>query len=148
MKTWILVADRARARLFSTSGDAALQEIETWLNPEGRALGHELETDRAPTTYESIGGARHAIEPHTTLEEKTTGRFAHLLAEALERGRVEHAYERLVLVAEPHFLGALHAALGKQVRRHIVAEVPKALTALAPVELRQHLPEHFADAAP
>lgn len=66
MKTWILVADRARARLFYAASDSAeLQEIGTWADPEGRALGHDLETERLQTTYESVGEARHSIEPHT-----------------------------------------------------------------------------------
>lgn len=144
MMTWILVADRARARLFSTPSDSAdLQEIGTWVNPEGRALGHELENERLQTTYESVGEARHSIEPHTTLKQKTADRFAHRLCETLEQGRAERAYEQLVLVAEPHFLGTLNAAIGKQVRQHVTSEIRKELTTLTPAELRLHLPRHL-----
>jgi protein required for attachment to host cells len=144
MNTWVLVADRARARLFSVTADgAALLEIADFVNPEGRALAHELESDRLPRTFESVGGARHAIEPHTTTKQKTADRFAHCLHEALERGRVERSYDQIVLVASPHFLGTLNAAIGKQVRRYVVTEVHKDLTTLTPAEIRQHLPKHL-----
>src|SRR5215471_15383407 len=107
--TWILVADAARARLFEPAPtDGRLVEIECFINPEGRAGARRTTTHRPPTVNESVGTARHAIEPHMTPREKTASRFAHTLSVALERGRARCRYERLVLVAPPRFLGALH----------------------------------------
>ena len=135
--TWILVADRARARLFELAGrDGKLVEIETFVNPDGRGPERNQTTDRKPRVHESMGATRHAIEPHTSLRDKSADRFARELDESLERGRVARRYEHLVLVALPQFLGTLRAALGKHVRERVVVEVPHEMTTKAPEEIR------------
>lgn len=147
--TWILVADGARARLFETaSPDDALTEVACFANPAGRSPGRGFTTGRAPTVNESVGAARHAIEPHTTLREKTTDRFARTISVELERGRNAHRYARLVLVAPPRFLGALHGAFPKPLRDSVVAEIKRNVTALHAADIRAHIPRRvYADAA-
>lgn len=140
---WILVANHARARLFELGrqdGEYELFEIETFVNPEGRGQERNQTTDRLPRVNESMNASRHAIEPHTSLHDKSADRFARELDEALESGRVTHRYERLVLVALPEFLGTLHARLNRHVCEHIVAEVPHELTTRRPEEIRSYLP--------
>ncbi len=44
-------------------------------------------------------------------------------------GRVEHRYDRLILVAPPHFLGTLRQVLDAQVQACVVAELDKELVA-------------------
>ena len=142
--TWILVADGSRARLFeSAAPDSPLVEIECFANPEGRAGARQMTTERLPRVHESVGPVRHAIEPHTTLREKVGDRFAKTLGGVLERGRVQHRYERLVLVAPPRFLGALHDNLGKTLRTHVAGEIRRNLTTLPPGQIRSRLPPHF-----
>lgn len=127
--TWILVADSARARLFSLNADGDdPDEIEAFANAEGRMPGRELERDRPPRTHDRFGAGRHAIEPHTSPQDKSTTRFAQLLQSVLERGRVEHSYDNLVLIAPPRFLGALNTALDRQVRACVSLEIHKDLT--------------------
>jgi protein required for attachment to host cells len=143
-KTWILVADGARARLFeAAAGDSPLAEVECFANPEGRAGARRMGTGPLPRVHESVGPARHAIEPHTTAREKVTDRFARILGEALERGRSERRYERLVLVAPPRFLGALHDHLGARLRGQLAGEIRRNLTALPPAQIRSRLPARF-----
>jgi len=138
--TWILVADRARARLFSpTSDGVGLTELEDFINPEGRKPDSAYNHDRPPRVHESMGSTSHAIQPHTSAEEKVAERFAHELNDVLESGRVNHRYERLILAAPPRFLGVLQHALGKQVRSCIVAQLDKDLITLPASEIREHL---------
>ena len=120
--TWILVADRVRARLFSPNdaGDA-LDELQDFFNPEGRKPGEVYK------------------RPKTVAEEKVASRFARQLSDVLERGRVDHCYERLILAAPPRFLGVLHNALGKEVRAHVVAQVDKDLSAFPAADIREQL---------
>ncbi|WP_181952560.1 host attachment protein [Vulcaniibacterium gelatinicum] len=142
--TWILVADRARARLFAMSDeDRSLHEIEDFLNPDGRAAGREIEQDRPPRTHDRFGASRHAIEPRTTLREKTARNFAQTLDAALERGRAGHRYDQLVLIAPPQFLGTLNSVLDKQVRACVAAEVPNDLTLADADAVLEHLPAHL-----
>ena len=138
--TWILVADRSRARLFAASPDGtSLTELQDLVNPDGRHPEAPYAHDRPPRVIESMGGTRHAIEPHTSPEDKVATRFVHDLNEVLEQGRVEHRYERLVLAAPPGFLGALRGHLGKQVRACIVADVDKDLVTLPAPDIAERL---------
>ena len=142
--TWILVADRARARLFEMrSHDDPLIELEAFVNPDGRGPDHDRVTERAPRVNESATPTRHAIEPHTTLREKSADRFARQLHGVLEHGRVKNCYDQLVLVALPQFLGTLHSTFGKQVREHFVAEVPHELTTRRGEDIRARLPKNL-----
>ncbi len=141
--TWVVVADRAKARFFAfdpTDAEAGFLEIVDFPNPDGRLSAWELGEERSPSTHDRMGYGRHAIEPHTTPEDKVAHRFAAALADALERGRVEHRYGALVLVAPPRFLGQLKEALDAQVLRLVVAEVDKDLCSASPVVIRQSIP--------
>lgn len=141
-KTWVLVADGGRARLFELAdfSDEDMVEVKAWANPEGRMAGRDLQANRPGRTHDIAGSHRHAMEPEVTPREKSNERFAHDLTDELERGRVEHRYDRLVLVAPPSFLGTLNGKLGKQVSERVAMRIDKDLTVLSPGEIRDHLP--------
>jgi len=138
--TWILVADSARARLFEADKAGALTELGCYTNAESRAGTRGLTTDRAPTVNESVGSARHSIEPHTSPREKAAGLFARSLREVLDQGQHANRFARLVLVAPPRFLGALHTAFGKLLRDSVVAEVRRDFTQMSPGTIQARLP--------
>jgi protein required for attachment to host cells len=140
MKTWILVADEARARLFEAGqADGGWVERQSFVHPEGRQHARDVVAGHLPRTQDSVGSGRHAIEPHTDLETVEARRFARELATRLEQGRVAQAFQRLALVAPPRFLGVLHATLGDAVERLVVASLSKAVTRESPEELRERL---------
>lgn len=138
--TWILVADGARARIFANSGPgkglqpAVDQEFAAELHPS-----REIVSDRPGHVRESVGAARHAIEPrvdwHRFEKEKFAKSMAKLLDEAAERG----AYSRLVLVAPPRTLGDLRGALNPRTKSLVAGEIDKDLTHITPHELPDHL---------
>lgn len=126
MKTWVLVANAACARLFEAgSSDGQMVELAGFASPESRLHGSEFTSERAGRVQESATSARHGIEPRVDPHDKASMQFAHGLAEMLERGRVEHEYARLVLVAPPRFLGQLRGALAEQVSRLVVESLDK-----------------------
>lgn len=139
--TWILVADGAKARLFEIAEkDRSIVEVEDRLNPEGTANGRELSRDRPPTVHDRFGHGRHSIEPHTSFRQKSAETFARELSDMLERGRLDHRYGDVVLIAPAHFLGTLNAALNKHVRARVAAELPKDLTQADAQTILAHLP--------
>ena len=143
--TWILVADHAQARLLAATADGgALVQLQAFDHPEGRKPEQAYAHERPPRTMESVGGARHAIEPHTSAEEKVAVRFAQTLDAVLERGRVEHRDDRLILVAPPHFLGTLRQVLDAQVQACVVAELDKELVAEPLDRLHARVQAHLA----
>lgn len=142
--TWILVADSTRARLFEQGpADKTFGEVACFTNPDGHAPGRRAAEDRLPRVNESVGRVRHAIEPRTSLRDKSTDHFAHTLAEALAHGHNDHLYDRLVLVAPAHFLGVLRGNLGKLVAGCIVGEIGRNLTTRPVAELHASLPREM-----
>jgi protein required for attachment to host cells len=139
--TWILVADRARARLFELNDPRQpLSELDAWMNPDGRAPVSEMVRDQRGRSFDRFGEGRHGNEPSTHPKEKSAERFARELQATLEQGRVEHRFEHLVLMAPPPFLGTLNQVLGTQLHSRVTASIDKDLTQLSAEELRDYLP--------
>lgn len=143
MKTWILVADSARARVFEVGAkDGQLLEVGAYGNPEALIKPSEAGRDKPPRSQESANSARHAIEPHTDPHDKTAEKFAHGLAEILEDGRVAHSYMRLLLVAPPRFLGQLNSAIGNHVSKLVVKTIGKDYSRASAAEISAMLDAH------
>lgn len=139
--TWILVADRARARLFSLDERASqLKEIEDFVNAAARTPGHERGHAPPPRVHDRLGEGRHAIEAHTSPREKSAQQFAAMLASVLEHAHAERRCRDLVLIAPPGFLGMLNAALGAHLRAAVVLKLAKNLTRSTAETIRAELP--------
>ncbi len=83
--TWILIANGARARLFSNDGPGhgvrlVSDEVLVCVNLPGR----EIMSDRPGRTFDSVGAGRHAKEPRTDAREIEKRSFAHELAAMLD----------------------------------------------------------------
>ncbi len=147
--TWILVADRARARLFSVGrGAPHLIEIADFVNPEARTPGHEREYAPPPRVHDRVGENRHAIEAHTSPREKAALQFAAMLGSHLKHAHDERRYRELVLIAPPRFLGALNAALGARLGEAVLLRISKNLTRSPAGEIREALPDKLFKRSP
>lgn len=142
-KVWVLAADRVRARVFEIDPDSRdWAEIADLVNPEGRYPKGTRGDTRPPRSIESVGGARHAIEPHTTPEEKSMAVFSREIGDFLEQARVGRRFERLTIVAPPRFLGALRAALSPSTSDLIAQEIGRDLSGLDMSEIASALSQH------
>ena len=102
IKTWILVADGAQARILSKAGaDHDLIELEPGVIHGANLKGHEIMSDRSGRTFDSVGGGRHAKVPHSDPRHVQELRFIQGLTERLEVGAQKGEFERLVVVAPP-----------------------------------------------
>ncbi|MCA9606408.1 MAG: host attachment protein [Myxococcales bacterium] len=134
MTTLVVVAQRAEARFFLHDGPGVgLAEIADLVHPESRAHGMALETDRPGRVHERNGPTRHAMAPGETAKEHEATVFSKEVAEAILARRTHEGFDRLVLVAEPGFLGMLRGALDGPTAAMVHGEVRKNLTK-APVE--------------
>ena len=141
---WILAANSARATLFSADSPiSALTQLAEFDNPNARAKQSELGADRPGRTFDRHGEGRHAMEFELGPKEREQLRFAKALAGTLEKGRVENAFDRLVLVASPSFLGMLREELDAPLRSTVSLELHKDYCGLRPEELRARLPERL-----
>lgn len=138
--SWILSASRASARIIEKQG-SKLSLVENISHDEGRLKNCEIDSDRPGRAFDRASSARHAMEPTEAPHERAAKDFAHALAASLKRARLSSKFERLVLVAEPHFLGLLRAELDPITKSLVIASVPKDLEKIPLHELDSHLPE-------
>jgi protein required for attachment to host cells len=140
MTTIVAVAQRAKARLFRHDGpQSGLTEIRDLAHPESRAHGIDLETDRAGRVADRRGPGRHALEVEEPPKEREAANFAREVAAALKDVRTHQGFDRLVLVAEPGFLGLLRGALDHTTAKLIDGEVHKEIVDEKVDEIAAHL---------
>ena len=142
LKTWVVVADRARARIFTASTPKGpLTEFEDLVLPEARSHERDLTSDRPGRAFDSGGTGRHAMEAPTSAKQQAALSFARTIAERVESGRLTGECQQLVLVAPPDFLGQLKKQLGTQCAKLLTRQIAQNLTQLKVDEIRSHLPE-------
>lgn len=126
---WAALCDGRRLRVIERQpAIASWRELEAEAieraNPPSRALG----SDRPGRVHESVGGARHAIEPRQDPHEAAEAAFAREVAGWLEQAAVEERYGTLILVAPPAFLGRLRPALGARTLQRLARVLDRDLT--------------------
>lgn len=120
METRVIVADNARARIFS-SHDVLnrLAEETGFVHSEARLANQDLVSDAAGKSRDPRG----SYEQPTSAKEHEAKNFAKLLAKHLKDLHNQQHFEALILVGPPKFLGLLrgelHSSLDKLVERTI-----------------------------
>lgn len=139
---WVLVADAARARIFSVDGPRAkMRSVEQLVSPGARLHDRDINADRPGRAFDSFGEGRHAID--TNAKEQGAIRFARQVVDRLEQGRIGSEFDRLIVVAEAHFLGLLRKASKPALQKMISLEINKDLSKATDQEIREHLPERL-----
>jgi protein required for attachment to host cells len=137
---WVLVGDGRKALFFINKGSRDLLDlrvVETRIdeNPATRDQG----ADRPGRAFASVGGARSAVGD-TDWHEVEEERFARAIAERINAGAEANEFSEIVIVAPPKTLGEIRkdlskkaqgkvaGELGKDLTRHPLADIEKALT--------------------
>ncbi|MCA9771676.1 MAG: host attachment protein [Myxococcales bacterium] len=142
--TWILVAHRSGAKIFESTGAGAELRLARQIDhPEGRLQNHEIDTDRPGESDSRVGLGRHPKVPEQRATDHLAEEFAKKLAQIAERGRIDHAYGRLVLIAEPGFLGRLRGALPEATTQLVAATLDKNLMEESGAGIRRHLEDRI-----
>jgi protein required for attachment to host cells len=134
-KDWVVVTDGGRALVLRNDGDAQnilLTVLRTYEQdtPPTRDIG----SDKPGRTHTSLRPGRSAMEPtdfHQQEEDRLMVQIAADLAEDLRQQK----FSRLVVAAAPTALGALRKAMSEELRKAVVAEVPKDFTNMNLVKL-------------
>jgi len=140
-KTWMLVANRSRARLLEVQpGSDTPLEIADFANPEGRAHGRDVRTDADGRLYgkgEHTQGHAAAKEPGLLGHE--VERFADELRDYLDHARGAQRFGQLWVAAAPAFLGVLRNKMTHSVRAAVEFEIDKDVSAEAPRDIYRQL---------
>lgn len=139
-RTWIVVADGARAQIFLNEGPGTglKPALDHALVADNRPSG-DISSDRPGRSFDSAGAGRHAMQPSTDPHRHVQTSFAHDIAKLLEENYNKQAYELIFIAAAPRMLGDLRAALGDKMKKRIVGEINKDLSKLTVPDLRAHL---------
>lgn len=143
--TWILVAHRGGARLFENKGPGkGLHLVDEIDNPAGKLKNREIDSDKQGRAFNSKGAGRHAYQPEQLPTEHVAAQFAKQLSTVLDDARNQKRYERLVLVADPRFLGNLRSALNTQTASLVSGTVDKDLAMTEARDLPRFLEDVLA----
>jgi len=138
--TWVLVANASAACLYINEGPRkGLRKIRDFSHARSRAKLAELITDQ-PGAGRSAGLPRRAsYQPANDPKQLEADRFAGELNEALETGRKQREYQRLILVAAPQFMGRLKRRFGAPLQRLVTDSFEKDYTKSDPRNLTRKL---------
>ena len=140
----VVVADQGEARLYLMLPPASLRLIGRHENPAAHLHDRDLKSDRPGRVYNSAaasGSRRGAMAHHATGGERTPRRqlatvFARQIAGEIKAAAKAKPFDRLILVAEPRFLGTLRRALPAALRAKVAVQIAKDLMHLPSAQLR------------
>lgn len=141
---WIFVANATEARCYATKHlGQELHLIKEYSHPENRKKAMDMVSDkqghyqsRGPTS--TVHGAYSERHDPKAVE---ADRFAHILADDLDKACVNNHFHKLVLIAPPHFHGLLNTHLNHRVTDRITHNIEKDYTKSSTAELMSHLSE-------
>ncbi|MDP2829510.1 MAG: host attachment protein [Sulfuricellaceae bacterium] len=135
--TWIMVANASQAKLFANHGPKkGLQFIKELVHPESREKTSNLVSDRSGS---HTGTGHGAFVQATDPKHHEAERFAQEVTRELDEGRINKAYDRLILVASAPFVGLVNSRLPELVRSKLSEIIDKDYTRLPVKELAGHL---------
>jgi protein required for attachment to host cells len=135
--TWIMVANASQAKLFANHGPKkGLQFIKELVHPESREKTSNLVSDRSGS---HTGTGHGAFVQATDPKHHEAERFAQEVSRELDDGRINNAYDRLILVASAPFVGLVNSRLPDPVRSKISEIIDKDYTRLPVKDLAGHL---------
>ena len=140
----VVVADQGEARLYRLLPPASLRLISQHENPAAHLHDRDIKSDRPGRIYSSAPaprGRRGAVTHHAAGGESKPRRqlatvFARKIAGEIKAAAKAQPFDRLILVAEPRFLGTLRRALPAALRAKVAVQIAKDLMHLPAAQLR------------
>ncbi|SEW23868.1 Protein required for attachment to host cells [Aliiroseovarius sediminilitoris] len=126
--TWVLIADGEKALFLVNEGSALHPKLQVLRKEEqDNPAIREQAANRRGRVHQSANQGKSAYED-TDWHQLGKERFAQDLAEHLYRKAHKDQFSHLVICAAPDILAVLRDEIHQEVRRRVIAEVPKTLT--------------------
>jgi protein required for attachment to host cells len=133
--SWVLVANGSQARIFNLDEPKKnISLVKEFSHPESRMKTDKLSSDRQG--HYMSGGTQGSTQGSGSFQEATDPktyeleRFAMELTKTLDEGRAANKFEKVVLVASPHFLGLLKQSMSDQLGKAVSHTIQKDYTAI------------------
>jgi protein required for attachment to host cells len=138
---WVVVADSRQARIFTADKPlGAIEEIKSFDNPLARQHQQDLISDRPGRSVDVVMGG-HGMETKNDAKQQQAIVFAKSLCQHLQSAHQAQEFNKLIIVASPHFLGLLRDNLASCCKSQVEHSIDKNLVHMTTEEIRQHLPE-------
>jgi len=143
--TWILAANATGAKLYETDalrvGSKELKLIDEFSHQENRERISDIVSDKEGHYQSDFGSGQGSFADRSDPKVIEAERFAQVLAAKLNKGRVDHLYHNLVVIAPSKFHGMLSEKCPRDVLNLIRHNVQKDYTKISDRELQAHLSE-------
>lgn len=150
---WVVVGHRAGAQVFCHEGKE-LTLLQDFLFPDGKSKENKLVSDRPGRSFDSFsksrgghqtGGPRHAMSSKESPSDHAMTVFSETIADWLESARKENKFDKLILIAEPRFIGRLKSHLSTPTLQLVISEKEKDYSWLKKPELERRLLDLFPE---
>lgn len=121
--TWIVAADPTLGRVIQIDGNAPA-EVCVFERDES-AIDGEPKPALPTKTFETVDGERQALKVEREPDEPQRVAFTRQIGDYVEHARLDHRFEKLVLVAEPKVLANLRKELSGETMKLVSSEVSR-----------------------
>ena len=150
LRTRVVVADRGEARFYDYEADNSLTQVGRLTDRKAHLHNRDFISDRPGRVFDHAatgGGRRGAIAHHGTGKELTplkleAKKFAESICREIEAADQSKAFEQLVIMAEPSFLGLIREAMPEHLINKVVLQVHKDLVHSDDKAIMRHIDKH------
>jgi protein required for attachment to host cells len=142
----IVIADGEHVRFVQPDTDNTLRTLSSLDSATAHLRSRDTGSDRPGRSFESSGGAHHAVGQRHDLHALEKKRFVKLIAEQINAASGSDEFDELLLIAPPRALQELHEALDAAARAKLVGTLEKDLVKTPDPDLWPHVREWVSPA--
>ena len=126
-KTWILVANASQANIYEGNPklEKSLDRIKSLAHPESRQKNTDLVADKGGNFSATGHGTMNQDTDPKTVEE---AKFAKEIIQLLQSAHNSNKFDKLILIAGPHFLGLIRKPLASHLNGALDGVIEKDYT--------------------
>lgn len=144
LKIWLLIADGAQAQLYDVSRNPVrIESINNGHFLGSRKMTRDLESDRPGVTFESVGGARHAIERRSNAHQRNEDALIEKVATAVNMAVETRKFDKLIVAAPARALAAFRKGINKRTAGRVHAQISSEWAKLPRQDIEQRLPRYL-----
>lgn len=139
-RTWVVVADGGRARVFDFDTRGALHLVPELKEEGPHRPSHEIGSDAPGRSFAGAHSTRRgAMEPKMPLDRQAERAFLASFVKELEAAHSSGAFGALIIIAPPGALGEIRAGLSPRLAEAVIATSPHDFTKHPVEDIRHHV---------
>lgn len=120
---WLVLASSTQSLIYEVD-KREYKLVKNMTHEDSRLKAVDLVSDKEGN-YMSGNTGHGKYQPATDSHQREHQRFAQEVAAYLDKGRVDHQYNGLIICAEPHFYGLIEGSIPKTVQSLVKKAIHK-----------------------